>query len=126
MAKSDVDHARQLLGMAEKDLHALANMQDAADFAEEVFGFHAQQVIEKSLKAWVSYLGLTYPKSHDLGYLVRLLERAGADLTSIPDWRISRYSRSSIETKRTTIWMLSWTGPRLSRWRESSCATSIH
>jgi hypothetical protein len=52
MAKSDRDHAQQLWEMATKDHQALANRRDANKFAEEIFGFHAQQVIEKGLKAW--------------------------------------------------------------------------
>ena len=45
MVKSDKDHALQLLEMANKDHHALENMLDTAKFAEEIFGFHAQQVV---------------------------------------------------------------------------------
>jgi HEPN domain-containing protein len=40
-------------------------MLDANDFPEEVFGFHAQQAIEKTLKAWIAVRRLAYPKSHD-------------------------------------------------------------
>ena len=77
MVKSDKDHALQLLEMADKDLQALQNMRNAEDFANEIFGFHAQQAIEKALKAWIASLNLTYPKSHDVSALVRILEDAG-------------------------------------------------
>ena len=66
MAKSDKEHAGQLLSMAEKDHNALAAMPDVEHFSEEVFGFHAQQTVEKALKAWIAFLGATYPKSHDV------------------------------------------------------------
>ena len=78
MVKSDTDHARQLLAMAETDHVALTNMLDAQKFPEQIFGFHAQQAIEKALKAWISLLRLTYPKTHD----VSVLKGAGADLSS--------------------------------------------
>jgi hypothetical protein len=42
MGKSDKDHARQLLDMANKDHSALSHMRDSASFSDEVFGFHAQ------------------------------------------------------------------------------------
>ncbi|MFL5004357.1 MAG: hypothetical protein ACJ8DK_03290 [Microvirga sp.] len=29
-------------------------MLDRQDFAEEIFGFHAQQVVEEALKAWIA------------------------------------------------------------------------
>jgi HEPN domain-containing protein len=48
---SDLDHARLMLNMAGKDLKALQNMLDMNAFANEIFGFHAQQAVEKALKA---------------------------------------------------------------------------
>lgn len=85
MAKSNKDHATALLEMATKDHKALANMLDASRFSEEVFGFHAQQVVEKALKAWLAARGLAYPKSHDVSVLKRLLQDAGQDLGPFPD-----------------------------------------
>jgi HEPN domain-containing protein len=85
MVKSDKDHAHQLWEMASKDHLALTNMRDVQSFAEEIFGFHAQQVIEKGLKAWIAVRRLTYPKSHDVGVLVRILETAGEDLSRFSD-----------------------------------------
>jgi HEPN domain-containing protein len=85
MAKSDADHARQLLAMAEADHMALTHMLDVRAFPEQIFGFHAQQAIEKGLKAWISVLRRPYPKSHDLSVLVGVLEQAGADLADFPE-----------------------------------------
>lgn len=81
MAKSDRDHARRLLGLAVADLTALRHMLDQQSFSEGVFGFHAQQAIEKALKAWIAALALEYPKSHDVSALLRILRSTGADLT---------------------------------------------
>jgi HEPN domain-containing protein len=85
MAKSDKDHARQMLEMARKDHHALAHMLDPEEFSEEIFGFHAQQSIEKALKAWIAVKGLTYPKSHDVSALSRILREDGEDLDEFPN-----------------------------------------
>jgi hypothetical protein len=85
MAKSDKDHALQLFAMAKKDHQALSNMLNPNDFTEEIFGFHAQQAIEKALKAWIAVLGRTYPKSHDVGVLVAIIRHAGGDLSKFPD-----------------------------------------
>ena len=49
---SDLKQARVLLTSAERDISALRGMADAAVFADEIFGFHAQQAAEKLLKAW--------------------------------------------------------------------------
>jgi HEPN domain-containing protein len=85
MAKSDKDHATQLLDMAKKDHSALSHMLDSENFSDEVFGFHAQQTIEKALKAWIALRGLTYPKSHDVSALVKILRDEGQDLSRFPN-----------------------------------------
>jgi HEPN domain-containing protein len=85
MAKSDRDHALQLLEMASKDQIASANMLDRQGFSEEVFGFHTQQAVEKALKAWLAALHCAYPKTHDVSVLVRTLRDAGADLAKFAD-----------------------------------------
>lgn len=70
---SDRKQARVLLEAAERDLSALRGMGDADVFVDEIFGFHAQQAVEKSLKAWLAVLGEVYPLTHDLGELLTLL-----------------------------------------------------
>jgi len=79
---TDLDQARNLLGMAEKDLRALQGMQDVQVFSSEVFGFHVQQAVEKTLKAWLCCLGIAFPRIHDLDELAAMLEKAGRP---IPD-----------------------------------------
>ena len=75
---NDLDHARELMVMAEKDYLAIAAMQfDATNFHDEVFGFHAQQAVEKSLKAWLAHLHVEYPLKHDLDILFDLLASSG-------------------------------------------------
>ena len=50
MNDRDREHARALLEMARKDARALSGMQDREVFADEIFGFHAQQAVGKALK----------------------------------------------------------------------------
>jgi HEPN domain-containing protein len=71
---SDRDYARMLLRMVRKDLAALQGMADSSVFADEVFGFHAQQAVEKSIKAWLALLRVEFPKTHDLELLLTRLE----------------------------------------------------
>ena len=42
--------------------------------------FHAQQAVEKLLKAVLSHHGVTYGRTHDLGRLVELVESSGLPL----------------------------------------------
>jgi len=75
----DREYAKDLLIMARKDFDALRGMLSSEFFADEIFGFHAQQAIEKSLKAWLVLLSIDFPLTHDLSRLIALLEDARAD-----------------------------------------------
>lgn len=44
--------------------------------------FHAQQVVEKYLKAWLTYLSVDFPKTHDIGELVGLVPSDIAEATT--------------------------------------------
>ncbi len=78
---SDINQARNLLGIAQRDLRALAGMLDADIFVDEIFGFHVQQAVEKLLKAWLSALGQVYPLTHNLDLLLQLLEDLDCDVS---------------------------------------------
>jgi HEPN domain-containing protein len=78
----DLKTARLMLKMARKDLNALGGMMDADTFAEEVFGFHAQQALEKALKSWLCVLTEEVPRTHDLEQIFGLLGEAGANVPS--------------------------------------------
>jgi len=82
---SDLDHARQMLAIARRDLKALGGMLDADVFAYEIFGFHAQQTAEKALKAWISVLGGQYGFTHDIGLLLDTLQTLGVDCSGFSD-----------------------------------------
>ena len=78
----DFRQAQAFIRVAQRDMTALAGMSDREVFADEIFGFHAQQVIEKSLKAWLCALGQTYPYTHDLNRLLVMLQALGVDVDS--------------------------------------------
>jgi len=86
----DLRQARAILAMANKDLKALKGMVDAEAFDDEIFGFHAQQAIEKSLKAWVAILGREYPLTHDISALLDLLETCGQNVDRY--WDLVEYN----------------------------------
>ena len=71
---SDLKQARVLLEAAERDYSALRGMGDTIVFADEIFGFHTEQAVEKLLKALLALLGQTYPATHDLARLVDMLK----------------------------------------------------
>ncbi|MEI6214142.1 MAG: HEPN domain-containing protein [Desulfuromonadales bacterium] len=71
--------------MAGKDLAALRGMMDVTLFADEIFGFHAQQAVEKSLKAWITLAGGIFGFTHDLEMLLMQLKQLGVDADRFSD-----------------------------------------
>jgi HEPN domain-containing protein len=86
----DIRQARAVLNMAHKDFKALTGMMDREVFDEEIFGFHVQQTIEKSLKAWLALLGKEYPLTHDISALLNLLRRSGEEVEQY--WDLVEYN----------------------------------
>ena len=68
------DRPRELLALAEKDYQAALILAHADDPQTDAAGFHLQQAVEKSLKAWLALKGIDYPRTHDLNPLLGLLE----------------------------------------------------
>lgn len=68
------NQAATLLTLAHKDIKAAIILVNAEEPQLEAAGFHLQQAVEKSLKAWLTHCGKTYPRTHDLSLLLGLLE----------------------------------------------------
>jgi HEPN domain-containing protein len=70
-------------------------MLDREIFAEEIFGFHAQQAVEKALKAWIASLGKEYPLTHSSARLLAILQELGADMEAF--WDLTEYTAYAVE-----------------------------
>ena len=80
MPKGDSgQHAHLLLkkGLADE---AAVRVLVTAEVDDSIIGFHAQQAVEKSLKAVLAARGAAYPWTHDIRHLMELLEGCGAPL----------------------------------------------
>lgn len=71
------DMVRALLHKAGRDEAVVARLLSDADLDDEIIGFHAQQAVEKALKAWLAHLGADYPKVHNLQTMLELLRSQG-------------------------------------------------
>jgi HEPN domain-containing protein len=69
------------LRLAKADL-AIAQMVNDERIAAEILVFHAQQAIEKALKALLVQRQVEFPKTHSIGMLLNLCKGAGYD---VPD-----------------------------------------
>jgi HEPN domain-containing protein len=65
---------------AGNDATAAREFADNPDISDEIIGFHAQQAVEKWLKAVMAKLGLPQQRTHDIDQLGRLLEEQGVEL----------------------------------------------
>jgi HEPN domain-containing protein len=70
-------------------------MKDNPEFADEIFGFHAQQAIEKSLKAWIATLNCDFPLTHNIITLLTLLEQQGREVQQF--WDLVEYNSFAVQ-----------------------------
>lgn len=70
---SPLDHARALLSRARDDAFVVRQLMAEAATPGWILGFHAQQAVEKALKAVLSAAGQPYPRTHNLVMLAELL-----------------------------------------------------
>jgi HEPN domain-containing protein len=77
---SQVDLAKQLLQRARDDQAAVEALLHVDSVTDVIVGFHAQQGVEKSIKAVLAVHGVDFPFIHDIGRLAVLAKRAGHPL----------------------------------------------
>lgn len=77
---SALEHGLALLARARDDLYVVHRLRSEPDAPGWVLGFHAQQAVEKALKAVLSAEGLAYPRTHNLVMLAELLRTIGIGL----------------------------------------------
>jgi HEPN domain-containing protein len=80
------DLARILARKAEGDAKAMRRLASDPEIDDAAVGFHAQQAIEKWLKAAMASHGLPEERSHDLGLLLEILADGGIDAPPGADW----------------------------------------
>jgi len=81
---SPAEDALLLLRLAERHLGSLRGTLDPGTFAEEDWGFLAQQTLEKRLKASLVLHCQEPPRSHSLQRLLQELARCGETLAVAP------------------------------------------
>lgn len=74
MSPLEIEEARLLLRKAREDADAVVRWAPDGNTADAIVGFHAQQAVEKALKAVLAAFGEDFPWTHDLRYLVERLD----------------------------------------------------
>lgn len=65
-----------LIRKAADDFHVLERLISDEQAADWILGFHAQQSVEKALKAVLAHAGVVFPRTHNLSMLLELLAQA--------------------------------------------------
>jgi HEPN domain-containing protein len=69
-----------LVSLAREDLAAAEALDRAERVSDAPVGFHAQQAVEKALKAAIASCDLDFPFTHDIGLLMQLCQDGGLEL----------------------------------------------
>ncbi len=84
-----VDLAHLLLRKAQGDRDVARLIAADLDPHDDAIGFHAQQAVEKAIKAVLAFRQAPTPRTHDLAYLVELLASHGIEVPAAiaePEW----------------------------------------
>lgn len=71
------EEALRLLRLAQRDQETFEILAAAGDNAHAATGFHAQQAVEKALKALLCLRDIDFPRTHDLESLLNRLADSG-------------------------------------------------
>ncbi len=82
--KQPSDHLL-FLKKAKEDEELLKSILTETQIADSIFGFHAQQAVEKLLKAILSNAKVIFPKTHDLSVLIDLLVQSQITIPFLDD-----------------------------------------
>ena len=69
--------AHTLLESAPQYVRAMTVLAEVPDLHDAIIGFHAQQAVEKCLKAVLSHGSVVFRRTHDIAELLDLLADAG-------------------------------------------------
>jgi HEPN domain-containing protein len=110
LTPEESEEAGRLLRSARADLRALNALAADAKQANEIIGFHAQQAVEKSIKAVLVASGIEIPHTHDLSFLLDIVAKhavATPESVAQADWLTpwavaARYGTSEASLERKT------------------------
>ncbi len=108
MTPEEAEEARRLMTAARSDLRAARLLAADTQQTGDVIGFHAQQAVEKAIKAVIVGAEVPIPYTHDLGFLLDVLAEhtipapaSVADADWLTPWAVAaRYGASDAALDR--------------------------
>ena len=94
--------AQLLMESARQDVAVCNLLSPNTSIGDAVIGFHAQQAIEKSIKAVLSQSGIEFRRTHDLITLLDLVQDNGLPMPPHADW-LDELNPYAVEARYGTI-----------------------
>ncbi|NOR77416.1 MAG: HEPN domain-containing protein [Methanophagales archaeon] len=73
------------IAKAEKDLISAKHELSFSDAVTETVCFHCQQAVEKYLKAYLVFLGISFTKTHEIGELITKCESRDSEISVLKE-----------------------------------------
>lgn len=81
--KTKKDLIHNWFDKAEKDFLTAQHELTFEDAVKESICFHCQQAVEKYLKAYLIFLEINFPKTHEIGELIGLIENVDNNISQL-------------------------------------------
>lgn len=91
-----------MLDSAQQDLAVCRLLVGNGDISDAMLGFHAQQCVEKAIKALLSAHNVEFRRTHDLVNLLDLLEDNSMPVPPQSDW-LDQLNPYAVEARYGTI-----------------------
>lgn len=92
------EEAIRFADIAERDRQAFRILAASPESSMAVLGFHAQQAVEKAMKAVLIDHAIEFRRTHDLQELAEMLREVGLQ-TPVADERLRRLSVFAVEAR---------------------------
>lgn len=107
--------AETFLLAAERDQQAFRKLADDPTLHDSLAGFHAQQAVEKALKAVLVQAGIVFRRTHDIAELLDLIEDSGLPAPPHAD-RLDELNPYAVEMRYGLVEPTGLDRPATARW----------
>jgi len=91
------------IAKAEKDLLSAKHELSFPDAVTETVCFHCQQAVEKYVKAYLVFLGVSFTKTHEIGELITICENKDSEISVLKE-EADKLTDYAIEVRYPDEW----------------------
>lgn len=102
--KTKKDLINSWIDKAGKDLLSAEHELSFPDAVTEAVCFHCQQAVEKYLKAYLVFLSIPFPKTHEIGELITKCEKKDREISKLKE-EADKLTDYAIEIRYPEEWL---------------------